>query len=481
MSVFRRLWQWFDDRTGTSDAIKPLLAHRVPPKLGWWYVFGTATLTAFAIQVVTGIFLASVYVASPEGAFESLKYITLTAPFGHLLRGIHYFGASAMVLFAVVHMTRVFLTAAYKYPREMSWISGTLLLVLTLGMGFTGQLLRWDQNAIWSVVVGAEQAGRLPIIGNWVGHFILGGQTMGADTLGHMFSIHVFIFPILIVAVVGLHLYLVIRNGISELPKSGQPVVPETYRETYHNMLEATGEPFWPRAAWRDVAFGTLVLGGIVFLAYVVGPPALGKPPNPTLIQAEPRPDWYFLWYFAILALSPHKLESYIMILGPLLTGVILIGLPLVFRKGERAMRHRPWAPIFVLCVFTALIALTLAGIKAPWSPRFDAKPLTAKIVGASSGPVWDGAQIFNKKGCLYCHQIAGHGGFRGPDLTYVAAHMTREQLIIQVMNGGYNMPAFGGILSSNDLHSLIQFLETRTPKGEKPVEYTPGASLKDK
>ncbi|MGD8922762.1 MAG: cytochrome b N-terminal domain-containing protein, partial [Candidatus Zixiibacteriota bacterium] len=248
MNLLQKIWQWFEDRTGTAAAIKPALDHKVPPKLGWWYVFGTATLTAFAVQVISGIFLASVYVSSPEGAYLSLKYITETAPFGSLVRGIHFFGASAMIIFIIVHMTRVYLTAAYKYPREMSWISGTFLLLLTLGMGFTGQLLRWDQNAIWSVVVGAEQAGRVPLIGNWLGHFILGGETMGSDTLGHMFSLHVFIIPILIAVVVGLHLFLVLRNGISELPKTGKPVNPKTYRETYHNMLEATGEPFWPRA-----------------------------------------------------------------------------------------------------------------------------------------------------------------------------------------------------------------------------------------
>ncbi len=476
MNLLRNIWQWFDDRTGTVAAVKPALDHKVPAKLGWWYVFGTATLTAFAVQVISGIFLASVYVSSPEGAYLSLKYITETAPFGSLVRGIHFFGASAMIVFVVVHMTRVYLTAAYKYPREMSWISGTFLLLLTLGMGFTGQLLRWDQNAIWSVVVGAEQAGRVPLIGNWLGHFILGGETMGSDTLGHMFSLHVFIIPILIAAVVGLHLFLVLRNGISELPKTGKPVNPKTYRETYHNMLEATGEPFWPHSLWRDIAFGTLVIAGVVFLAYITGPPAVGDPPNPTAIKAQPRPDWYFLWYFAVLALSPHHLESYIMVLGPLLAGVVLIALPLLFNRGERSMRMRPWAPVLVLGVLLSLIALTRAGIKAPWSPRFEAKPITEKIIGASSGPVYEGGQVFNRV-CLYCHRISDHGGFRGPDLTYVADRMTREQLIIQVMNGGYNMPAFGGILSSGDLHSLITFLETRTSKGEKPVQYTPGAS----
>ncbi len=477
MNVIQKIWRWFDDRSGTVELIKPLLGHLVPPRLGWWYVFGSAALAAFIVQVATGIFLASIYVASPEGAYESLKYITLTAPYGDLVRGIHYYGASAMVIFVIVHMTRIFLTASYKFPRELNWISGTLLLVLTLGMGFTGQLLRWDQNAIWSVVVGAEQAGRVPLIGNWLGHFILGGETMGSDTLGDMFSLHVFILPLLIGSVLGLHLYLVLRNGISELPRSGKPVNPKTYRETYYNMLEATGEPFWPRALWRDIAFGTFVIASVVFLAYIVGPPAAGNPPNPTAINAQPRPDWYFLWYFAILALSPHHLESYIMVLGPLLTGVVLILLPLLFRKGERSIRYRPWAPVLILALILILIALTHSGLRAPWSPRFDAKPITEKIIGASSGPVYQGGQIFNKKGCLYCHTIAGHGGFRGPNLTYVADRMTKEQLIIQVMNGGYNMPAFGGILSSGDLHSLLSFLETRTEKNEKAVKFSPHAT----
>ena len=474
MRLLWKLWLWFDDRTGIVATFKPLMDHLVPPRLGWWYVFGTATLTAFIVQVVTGILLASMYVASPQGAYLSIKYITQVAPVGSLLRGIHYFGASAMVIFIFVHMTRVFLMGSYKFPREVNWITGALLLLFTLGMGFTGQLLRWDQNAIWSMVVAAEQAARIPWIGDWLGKAILGGTTLSSTALSHIYGIHTLILPGLIIAVVSFHLYLVIHNGISERPTPGNPVDPKTYRVNYQNMLKSEGEPFWPVAAWRDIAFGTLLIMGVLILAYAIGPPSLQTPPDPTIIKAQPRPDWYFLWYFAILALLPHELESYVMVLSPVVAGVVLIALPLFFNRGERSIRRRPWAPIVVVSVFVILIALTQQGYQAPWSPKFDAKPLTADIVGASSGPVYRGAQIYNKKGCLFCHRIEGHGGRRGPDLTTVASRLTRRQLIIRIMNGAGNMPAFAGILTPEELNDLLAFLETRTSPGEPPATYNP-------
>ena len=166
MNILKRAWKWFDDRTGTSSAIGPIAEHPVPPGTDWWYVFGSATLFAFILQVVTGVILALAYVPSAGEAYQSLPYITNVAFMGSVLRGMHYFGASAMVLFVGVHMARVFLMGVYKFPREMSWLSGTVLLLLTLGAAFSGQLLRWDQNAIWTAVVSAEIAGRAPLIGN---------------------------------------------------------------------------------------------------------------------------------------------------------------------------------------------------------------------------------------------------------------------------------------------------------------------------
>jgi ubiquinol-cytochrome c reductase cytochrome b subunit len=462
MKSLRRIWQWLDDRTGIGGRIKSLALHPVPPRTGWSYVFGSGTLLAFLIQVVTGIALATVYVPSAGQAYESLQYINTQAPFGHFLRGIHYFGASAMVLLVGIHLIRVFLTGSYKFPREMNWLSGVVLLALTVGIAFTGQLLRWDQNAVWTAVVGAEQAGRVPGIGTMLGHFLIGGNHVGSATLSRFFTLHALVLPGLLFLVVGFHLYMVIRNGISEPPQRDRPVDPSTYRSWYQDMLENTGEPFWPSAAWRDAVFGILVLVGIMGAALLFGPPHLDKPPNPTIIDAQPRPDWYLLWYFAVLALSPHEAENYIILLSPLIAGLVLFLLPLIAGRGDRHPLKRPWSLAILLLVLVSVGALWNAGIQANWSPRFDATSLTDKIIGTTSGPVYAGGKLFSSRGCLYCHTISGHGGKRGPDLTNVGNRLSSDQMIIRILNGGYNMPAYGGILGSEDVQNLVEFLQSR-------------------
>ena len=366
-STCKKIWNWFDDRTGASHVFKATAGHIIPPKTGWKYVFGSATLLAFVVQIATGIALATKYVPSTSQAYETLLYITNEDPFGHLLRGLHYWGASAMVLFAGIHMIRVFLTGSYKFPREMNWISGVFLFVFMLGTSFTGQLLRWDQNAVWTAAVFAEQGGKVPFIGNSLAHLILGGQTLGGQTLSHFFTLHVFILPGLLISFLCVHLFLVIRNGISEPPKMGEPVDPATYRENYEKLLREKGEPVWPNAAWRDMVFGTCVILGIALLAIFVGPPALDLKPDPTIIDAEPRPDWYFLWYFAVLALSPHELENYIIILGPAIAGIALLALPILFNKGERHPLRRPWS--ITIIGFVTLHFAWSRIIRHPWLP----------------------------------------------------------------------------------------------------------------
>ncbi len=468
--AFKGMWAWFDDRTGLSELIMPSLTHLVPHNARWWYVFGSATMCAFMIQVVSGIALAFAYIPSPTDAYLTLQFITDHAPIGRFLRGLHYYGASAMILMVGLHMAQVYLFGSYKYPREMNWVTGVMLLGFTLVMGFTGQLLRWDQTAVWSVVVAAEQAGRVPLIGDWLARFTLGGDTVGGATLNRFFVIHVFLMPAMVFAFVGLHLLLVLRHGISEPPVPGKPVNPKTYRKEYKELVEKTGKPFWPDAAWRDVVFAVGMIVVMVLLALIFGPPELGKAPDPALIAANPRPDWYLLWYFAVLALLPHGTEKWFMVFGPILVGALLIALPFMSRGGERSARRRPWAIAITLLTVIMIGTLWVAGAKSNWSPDFNPPPLTAQVVGASTGPVWEGAQLFHDKGCLNCHRIENDGGRRGPNLSGIANLLTRDEMILRISNGGNNMPAYAGNLKPDELNAIVAFLQSRKGNFKSPA-----------
>ncbi len=463
MKYLQRVYAWLDDRLGISDGILAALRHPVPRSVNWWYVLGSATLVAFVVQVITGVALAFTYVPAPISAYESLQFITNEAILGSVVRGIHYFGASAMVLLIAAHAARVFLMGSYKYPRELTWLTGVFLLLLTLGMAFTGQLLRWEQNAYWSMVVAAAQASRAPIVGELLMRIVVAGQTVGGATLTRFYATHVFLLPALMFLLIGLHLTLVLRHGISEPPRAGQPVDPKTYRRWYQDLLKRDGIPFWPEAAWRDVIFALAVGLVVVLLSIIVGPPPLGERADPTLVQAYPRPDWYFLWYFALLALIPPEIEDWVIIGFPVLVGVVLLALPFIAPSGERSPRRRPWAVAAVGLPAVAIAALTVQGLRAPWSPNLQAQALPAAVTAPLQGSAAQGAVLFSQKGCLACHVIAGTGGERGPDLSTVGARRSREELTWRILYGGIGMPAYGESLVPEEVTALVDFLETRT------------------
>jgi ubiquinol-cytochrome c reductase cytochrome b subunit len=299
----------------------------------------------------------------------------------------------------------------------------------------------------------------MPLVGRELARFVLAGDTIGGATLSRFFAFHVFFIPAVVFGFVGLHLMLVLRHGISEPPKLGEPVDPATYRERYKALLKREGVPFWPDAAWRDVVFGAAVVATVVLLALIVGPPELGKPPDPSILEAYPRPDWYFLWYFALLAYTPQHLETAVIVLAPLLFGATLLLMP-VFNKGERSLRRRPWAGIIVVVSWTVIIGFWSAGVRADWSPNFNAPPIRADtLLRDTSSVVERGAQLFHEKGCEFCHAINGVGGRRGPELTHVATNLTPDQMTSRITNGGPNMPAFVRILTPKETAAIVAFL----------------------
>src|SRR5947199_2945260 len=226
----QNLGHWFDARLSFRASIWPMAIHPVPKELagpmGWWYVFGSASLTMLVIQIVTGICLALVYVPSAEDAYASLLYLNYEQPFGWFLRALHYYAGSGMMVLVLAHMTQVFLHGAYKYPRELTWCVGVVLLLCTLGMFFTGQVLRWDPDAYWGLAVGGSMAGRVPWAVPYIVDLLLGGPVIGGDTLSRFFALHVFVIPGLLLALLAVHLWLVLKCGISAPPVPGRVVDP---------------------------------------------------------------------------------------------------------------------------------------------------------------------------------------------------------------------------------------------------------------
>jgi ubiquinol-cytochrome c reductase cytochrome b subunit len=464
MQRLREIVRWLDRRTGLWSRMKAAGVHPIAPgiasaKKGWFYIFGAATLVAFIIQAVTGITLATKYIPSPAHAYESLQFITDELPYGSVLRGMHYFGASAMVIFMFLHLVRVFLTGSYKFPREMNWVMGAILFFLTLGMAYTGQLLRWDQNGVWSVVVAAHFVGRVPIFGDFLVDFLLGGDTVGGTTLSRFYAFHVFFLPGLLIATIAIHLYLVLRNGISEPPEAGKPVNPETYIEEHEELVRTRGVPYVPDGAWREALVGLGVIVAVAILAIVAGPRQLGGLPDPSIIQADPRPDWYFRWYYALIAVAPGFWTNVLLVWMPLAAFLALFLVPLA-NRGERHPLRRPWAIALVAGLFFAWAVLTWEGIRAPWVPDFATEPVSAQELGLDSGPVYDGARLFYGKGCQYCHGVIGSGGHYGPDLTNARLRFTPEELTWIILTGRGDMPPYRDSITPDELAAILAFLD---------------------
>jgi ubiquinol-cytochrome c reductase cytochrome b subunit len=476
-----RIWSWLDQRLQLAEPVRETMQHPVPRQSGsWFYVFGSAALTVFMLQVVTGILLALIYEPSAGEAWNSLQVLNHRIPLGWFIRALHGWGSNFMVAIVLIHMVQVFLFGAYKFPRELTWLIGLLLLLLTLGMAFTGQVLRFDQDAYWGLGIGASISSRIPVLGPWIVQLLLGGPIIAGATLSRFFALHVFVIPGMLIAFVGLHLLLVLKLGINEWPMPGRIVRRETYLKEYHELTKRDGVPFVPEAIGKDLVTSGFVLLALVACAVFFGPFGPSGQPDPTIIQTVPRPDYFFLWLYAVLSLLPPSLETPALLIGPVIALGVLLALPFVSGEGEKNWKRRPIAVLTILILAVGMGAFThLAGL-APWSPVMNAwskDPIPPEYLKGRTAAERQGALVFQAKQCHNCHALGGVGGERGPALDRVALLLTYDQLVRQVIQGGGNMPAYGKNLNPAETATLVAFLETLHPANLTPARDASRAS----
>jgi ubiquinol-cytochrome c reductase cytochrome b subunit len=474
MRLIEQIGAWLDARLQIGSTLRETMEHPIPKSTSsWFYVFGSGALVLFGLQVVTGILLALLYVPSAGEAWNSLQSLNHDVTLGWFLRGMHGWGSDFMIAIVLLHMVQVFLFGAYKFPRELTWVIGIFLLLMTMGMAFTGQVLRFDQDAYWGLGIGASIASRVPFVGPQTVHLLLGGPIIAGATLSRFFALHVFVIPGLLIGLVGLHLLMVLKLGINEWPMPGRIVRRATYVKEYEELVHTDGAPFVPYAVWKDVFFAGVLILCVAACAAYFGPFGPSGRPDPTNIQAIPRPDYFFLWLYALLALLPPSMETPALLIGPVVVIGGLLLLPFVFGEGEKSWKRRPVAVISVLLIAVALGTFTHLSSYTPWSPIMDAwssDPIPAQYLAQRSSLERQGALVFQAKQCHNCHSLGNEGGMRGPALDTVALRLTHDQLIRQVIQGGGNMPAYGKNLSPAQTTALVAFLETLKPAGQPPA-----------
>ena len=302
---------------------------------------------------------------------------------------------------------------------------------------------------------------------------MLGGPIIAASTLSRFFVLHVFVVPGLLIAFIAVHVLLVLKLGINEWPMPGRIVRRDTYVREYHELTRRDGAPFAPYAIWKDIVFSGVVLLAIAACAYVLGPFGPGGEPDPTIIQTAPRPDYFFLWLYAVLSFLPPWAETPFLLIVPPLVVAALLALPFVAGEGEKSWRRRPIAVLGVLLVAVSLGTLTHLGGYTPWSPKMDAwsgAPVPSAYLAGRTPLERRGAAVFQVKQCRNCHSLDGVGGQRGPALDRVAVRLTPDQLVRQVIQGGGNMPAYGKNLSPAETDALVSFLATLHPATQAPA-----------
>ncbi|MBI3995214.1 MAG: cytochrome b N-terminal domain-containing protein [Nitrospirae bacterium] len=414
MRATRAIYQWLDRRLRLKPVEEMLLNEPIPGGASWVYVFGSATLFLFCLQLLTGMFLAVYYAPTPDHAYDSIQFIMSSVAFGAFVRGLHHWGASAMVLAIGLHMLQVYLYGAYKPPREAMWMVGVALFILTLGFAFSGYLLPWDQKAYWATQVGINMVGTIPWIGGDLARIIRGGETLGALTLTRFFALHVLFLPLTTLGLIALHLFILRRIGpagsFEEKRAAGLSVPKERRHRT-------ASEPFYPRQVFMDA----VVMGGVFLIVAVLAaflPFPLADKADPSDTSFKPIPEWYFLFYYQGLKYVRGPFEPLATWILPAVFYAVLMFLPFIDRSPARHPARRPKAILigaaFLLGVF-GLMAISLQEIYS---------------IPTTDPSVVRGRELYSKLQCNGCHRIHGSGGAVGPDLSYVGKVRDRDWLV---------------------------------------------------
>ncbi|MFN2581527.1 MAG: cytochrome bc complex cytochrome b subunit [Candidatus Dormibacteria bacterium] len=381
--VTRRLrsgYAWFDERTGASMLLHKGLYEAVPDRGAWAYSLGSATLVLILLQLFTGIFLLLDYVPSVENAWNSLSYLQTSDPFGSWVRGIHLWGAYTLILLIGLHALRTFLSASYKRPRELNWMTGTILFFLVLALAITGAMLPWDQAAYWTTTVVTNIPHYFPVIGDGLRQLWRGGDFVGPITLTRTFAIHVWVLPFLLFSLIGAHLYLLRRHGefgawvnydtvtddpdkeIGERVRTAEPPYPTKRIDRRYAAPRSTVN-FFPNQLFKD----TLVSAGLVLMIFIMGllsGAPLDGPADPATLSYVPTPEWFFLPLDQLLVLTPQQpliaVGVYVIVIGGALCMFLL---PFLDRSRERRPTRRPEILLPALLVIFSVIFLAMLGV----------------------------------------------------------------------------------------------------------------------
>ncbi|GKS60167.1 hypothetical protein YTPLAS18_36940 [Nitrospira sp.] len=388
-----KLYTWLDSRLNLKPIQKTLLDEPIPGGASWIYVFGSATLFLFALQAVTGMFLAVYYAPTPDHAYDSIQFIESEVTFGAFVRGLHHWGASGMVVAIGLHMLQTFLYGAYKPPREAMWMAGVVLFLIVMAFAFTGYLLPWDQTAYWATHIGINMVGTVPLIGEFLMKVMRGGDTLGALTLSRFFAVHVLFLPALLMGLIAVHLFILRRVG---------PAGPWT-----DQRAELRHEAFYPRQVYMDAVVMLGVFLVIAALAIWLPFPLADKA-NPSDTSFVPVPEWYFLFYYELLKYVHGPLEPLATWVLPAIVILVMLFWPFIDRNPARNPVRRPVAigggMVFLFVVF-ALLGISLRDLYA---------------VSRADPSVMRGKAVYAQFGCAACHRIHGEGGAVGPDLSFV-------------------------------------------------------------